>query len=317
MAPTSTNLDVNGLTFRVVQDGDPTGPAVLLLHGFPDGADLWRYQIPVLAGAGYRVIAPDLRGFGGSSKPTKTTDYALPLLGADVLGILCKLEIERFHLVAHDFGAVLAWLFAAFMSLRLSASEAEALARMQPAVATILQAAQVKPQIQSLTALSVGHPRAYKQASIAQREKSWYILFFQFERAEGALAAHDYQLLRDWSQTQNSPFTEAAAEVDRWITHFQSDSPANLRAALNWYRANTNPDRSVADRDDIPLIGVRTLGVWGEGDPHQTEAPMKRSGDFVDPKAGFRYETIAGGGHWLQLERAAAFNGLLLEWLGK
>ena len=301
---------MNGLTFHAVQEGDAKAPAVVLLHGFPDSADLWRHQIPVLAKAGYRVIAPDLRGFGRSGKPTKTSDYELPLLIGDVLGILKKLGVGQFHLVGHDFGAVLAWLLASFMSLP---SSPRALAAMPPAIATPL--VDSRPELLSLTALSVGHPRAYKSVGLDQREKSWYILFFQFERAEGALAAHDYQLLRDWSGASDPRFKEAYQEVDRWVEHFKRDSPANLRAALNWYRANTHPDRSVAERDDIPLINVRTLGIWGEGDPHQTEAPMKNSGQFVTDKPGYEYQALPNGGHWLQLDQRDEFNRRLLKWL--
>ena len=229
-----------------------TGPAVLLLHGFPDSSNLWRYQIPALAGAGYRVIAPDLRGFGRSSKPTKTTDYELPLLAGDVLGILAKLEVGKFHLVGHDFGAVLAWLLASFMSLPASPrGPGRHAAGHRHASSPI-----ARPELLSLTALSVGHPRAYKHVGLDQREKSWYILFFQFERAEGALAAHDYQLLRAWSGRTSASRTDPQraralaaarqwghAEAAEWIKHFKRNEPANLRAALNWYRANTHPDR--------------------------------------------------------------------------
>ena len=323
MASTSTNLAVNGLTFHVIEEGDPKGPAVLLLHGFPDSAYLWRNQIPVLAKAGYRVIAPDLRGFGRSSKPTKKADYELPLLAGDVLDILAALGVGKVHLVGHDFGAVLAWLLASFMSLPDSP---RALAAMPPAIGVRLAGA--RPELLSLTALSVGHPRAYKHVGLDQREKSWYILFFQFERAEMALAAHDYQLLRAWSvgppppepDPQRARALAAArqwghAEAGEWIKHFQDNEPANLRAALNWYRANTHPDDSVAERDDLPLINVRTFGIWGEGDPHQTEAPMANSGPFVEATAGYRYQRVAKGGHWMPLDQPGEINRLLLEWL--
>jgi pimeloyl-ACP methyl ester carboxylesterase len=312
MAPTGTDIAVNGLTFNVLQEGDPKSPAVVLLHGFPDSAHLWRHQMPALA-RDYWVIAPDLRGFGRSSKPPKPADYELPLLMGDVLGILRALGVGRFHLVGHDFGAVLAWLLASALSVPISP---RSLAAMPPPIATALVDA--RPELLSLTAMAVGHPRAYKHVGLDQREKSWYILFFQFERAEGALAAHDYQLLRAWSGASPSRFPQAYREVDRWIAHFRGGEPAHLRAALNWYRANTHPDRSVAERDDVPLIGVRTLGLWGEGDPHQTEAPMKTSGQFVDPKlGGYRYERLEGAGHWMQLDQCDAVNALLLEWLAK
>jgi pimeloyl-ACP methyl ester carboxylesterase len=303
MAFASKELNVNGLNFHVVDEGQQTDPVVLLLHGFPDSSELWRNQIPVLRDARYRVIAPDLRGFGQSSKPTKPALYELPLLAGDVLGILTTLGIGEFHLVGHDWGAVLAWILAAYMSQPPSPA---ALAAMPPAIATIVLGAQVKPQIKSLAALSVGHPQAYKDPPLEQRQKSWYILFFQFLRAEAALAHNGYQLLRQWSGNQK--------EADQWIAHFEKATPANLSAMLNWYRVNANPERSIADSKDIPLIRVRTLGIWSSNDPHQTESPMKTSGQFVE-QGKWTYESIDGAGHWMQLERPDYINKRLLDWL--
>jgi pimeloyl-ACP methyl ester carboxylesterase len=303
MAFTSNKLEVNGLNFHVVDEGKPGDPVVLLLHGFPDSSELWRYQIPVLRDAGYRVIAPDLRGFGQSDKPAKPADYELPLLAGDVLGILTKLDIGEFHLVGHDWGAVLAWILAAYMSQPPSS---DALAAMPPAIAKIVLTAKVKPQIKSLAALSVGHPQAYKDPPLLQREKSWYILFFQFPRAEAALAHKEYQLLRQWSGDQK--------EADRWIAHFESAKPANLLAMLNWYRLNANPERSIADSKDIPVIKVPTLGIWSSDDPHQTEMPMKTSGQFVESNK-WSYERIEGAGHWMQLDKPNYINKRLLDWL--
>ena len=89
-----------------------TGPAVLLLHGFPDSRFLWRYQLPALAAAGFRVIAPDLRGFGDAPRPTAVRPYRRPFLAADVLGLLDALGVQRAHLVGHDWGAALTWRLA-------------------------------------------------------------------------------------------------------------------------------------------------------------------------------------------------------------
>ncbi len=303
MAFASQELSVNGLNFHVIDEGNPRGPVVLLLHGFPDSSDLWRFQIPALVGAGYRVLAPDLRGFGRSDKPAKPADYELPLLAGDVLGILTRLEIGKFHLVGHDWGAVLAWILAAYMSQPPSS---EALAAMPPPIAKIFLEAKVKPQIKSLAALSVGHPHAYKDPPLLQREKSWYILFFQFPRAEFALAHKDYQLLRQWSGDHK--------EADRWRVHLESAKPANLTAMLNWYRVNANPERSIADSKDIPVIKVPTLGIWSSDDLHQTVGPMQNSGQFVDD-GKWSYEPIEGAGHWMQLDKPDYINQRLLGWL--
>jgi pimeloyl-ACP methyl ester carboxylesterase len=302
MAFTTKELSVRGLNFHVVDEGKLGDPVVLLLHGFPDSSDLWRYQIPALVDEGYRVIAPDLCGFGQSSKPTKETDYEWSLLAGDVLGILAELGIGEFHLVGHDWGALLGWILTSYMSPPRN------LALTPPAIANFL-GTQSKLQIKSLTALSVGHPQAYKVAPLEQREKSWYILFFLFHRAEFALPANEYQLLRLWSGNQK--------EADQWITHFESNKPANLLAALNWYRVNTNPERSIADKE-FPPIRVPTYGIWSSNDPHQTETPMKSSGTFVDnPDERWRYQPIADAGHWMQLDRPDIVNRLLLEWLEK
>lgn len=303
MAFSSKELSVNGLNFHVVDEGKPDDPVVLLLHGFPDSSDLWRNQIPVLRAAGYRVIAPDLRGFGQSSKPVKQADYKVPLVGGDVLGILIQLGIGQFHLVGHDWGAILAWGLAAHLS---QPSLDKQLAGMPPAFANIFRTLPVKPQIQSLAALSVGHPEAYKEPPLDQREKSWYIYFFQFAQALHDLQDNNYKLLRDWSGDH--------PEATQWIAHFESDKPANLLATLNWYRANTDPDDSIVDDTPLPPIMVPTLGVWSSDDRHQTESPMRTSDRFVDP-GKWRYERIDGAGHWMQLDNPDYVNKLLLDWL--
>jgi pimeloyl-ACP methyl ester carboxylesterase len=127
----TTPLTVNGLSFHVIDEGD--GPAVLLLHGFPDSSALWRHQVPALVDAGYRVIAPDLRGFGASDRPEGVAAYAMPTLVADVLGIIDTLDVERADVVGHDWGSGLGWTLAAV----------------------------VPERVRRLVALSVGHPAGY------------------------------------------------------------------------------------------------------------------------------------------------------------
>lgn len=99
-------IELSGLNFRVLDEG--SGQPILLIHGFPDSADLWRNQIPALVKAGFRAIAPDLRGFGKSSKPKEISSYSSQLLVSDLVGILDALQVERVHVVGHDWGAALA-----------------------------------------------------------------------------------------------------------------------------------------------------------------------------------------------------------------
>lgn len=142
-------VDVDGVRteYQVTGQGRP----VVLLHGFPDSSRLWRHQVPALAGAGYQVIVPDLRGYGHSGKPQAIEDYSLPVLAADVHAILGQQEIARAHVVGHDWGAALAWI----------------LGSLAP------------DSVDHLVTLSVGNPVTFRR-TIEQREKSWYMLLFQF-----------------------------------------------------------------------------------------------------------------------------------------
>jgi pimeloyl-ACP methyl ester carboxylesterase len=125
------NLTVNGVSLHVLDEGD--GAPVLLLHGFPDFAALWRHQIPELVRAGHRVIAPDRRGFGASGRPDRVEQYGVATLVADVLGILDTLGVDRADVVGHDWGAAVGWALAGAVPARVT----------------------------RLAALSVGHPAGY------------------------------------------------------------------------------------------------------------------------------------------------------------
>ena len=270
----SSRIQANGLHFRVVEDG--RGPAVLLLHGFPDSSQLWRQQIPALVGAGYRTIVPDLRGFGESDKPAEVEAYAMPLLLGDVIGVLDAFNADRVGVVAHDWGAAIGWL----------------LAGMYP------------DRVDRLAALSVGHMNSFVSAGIEQREKSWYMLLFQFRGiAEEVLQRHDWRLFREW--------TRGHREAERWIPDLSR--PGALTAGLNWYRANVAPETLLADPQPFPSVPVPTLGVWSDGDAYLVEHQMVRSAEHVT--GGWRYERMVGASHWLQLDQSAQFNRLLLEFL--
>ena len=210
-------LTVNDLTFTVTDVGE--GPAVILLHGFPDSRHTWRYQIPALVDAGYRVIAPDLRGYGDSSIPEGVEHYSIDKLATDVTGILDALVIKRARIVGHDFGAGLAWFTVAF-----------------------------HPQyFTQLVAMSVGVNGNPGWQTIEQREKSWYFDFFNKEGiAEEALSAEDWRLFRELIRNQGDP--------DRYFTDLAR--PGALTAALNWYRANTKGWGRRVEQPLYPMIDI-------------------------------------------------------------
>jgi pimeloyl-ACP methyl ester carboxylesterase len=251
------------------------GPPVVLLHGFPDTGRLWRHQVPALVEAGFQAIVPDLRGYGRSDKPTEVEAYRRELLVGDVLAVMSDAGAERAHVVGHDWGASLAW-------------------------ATALTAGE---RVDHLVALSVGHPASFSATNIAQLEKSWYMLFFQFrEIAEQWLRAGAWANFRAWAGHPDAEATIAELETN-----------GSLTPALNYYRANLPPDSYLRSRASVPPARCPTMGVWSSGDRFLLESQMSRSGDHV---AGpWRYARLEGPGHWMQLEAPAAVNELLVDFL--
>jgi pimeloyl-ACP methyl ester carboxylesterase len=266
-------VDVNGTGIEVVVHGE--GRPVVLIHGFPDTGRLWRNQVPALADAGFRVIVPDLRGYGGSDKPADVESYAIPFLAGDVLGVLDALGVERAHVVGHDWGAALAWAVAAFAPDR----------------------------VDRLVALSVGNPIAFRSVGIPQFEKSWYMLLFQFpDIAEQWLTADGWTNFREWSRHPDADGVIADLERD-----------GSLTPGLNYYRANIPPESWVGPPMDLPPIAAPTMGVWSSGDFALTEAQMTDSSKYVS--GSWRYERVEGPGHWMQLEAPDEVNRLLLDFL--
>ncbi|HMC05047.1 MAG TPA: alpha/beta fold hydrolase [Actinomycetota bacterium] len=260
-----------GIEFDVTGSGRP----VVLLHGFPDSGRLWRNQVPALAGAGFQVIVPDLRGYGRSDKPAEVEAYRMPLLAMDVVGILDTLGAGRAHIVGHDWGAALAWVAAAFAPDR----------------------------VDHLAVLSVGHPSAFRTAGLRQREKSWYMLLFQFPGlAEEWLSADDWAETRQWSGHPDADAVLAELEAS-----------GSLTPGLNWYRANAAPRSWIDPPPQLPPIEAPTMGIWSSRDFALTEEQMTGSARYV---AGpWRYERLEGSGHWLQLEAPGEVNRLLLDFL--
>ncbi|MFP5022777.1 alpha/beta fold hydrolase [Pseudonocardia phyllosphaerae] len=268
-----------------VHDTGGDGPPVLLLHGWPDRATLWTEQADALAAAGYRVVVPDLRGFGESDRPEGVEHYAMTALVHDVLGVADALGIGEFALAGHDWGAGLGW------ALVLGDLSAET------------------PRITRYAAFSVGHPAAFAAAGFRQKAMSWYMLWFQFPGvAEQVMPAHDWQFLRAWAQASFPPGhplpEQQIADLSR---------PGALTASLNWYRANVDPATFVpTDLPRVPPIRIPVLGVWSDGDLALTDAQMRRSSEFV---TDFRFEQISGAGHWIPQEAPQAATDLLLAFL--
>jgi len=218
MSMPGTNMTINGLNLNVLIEGE--GEPVLLLHGFPDSNYLWRGVIPKLTQAGYKVIAPDQRGFGASDAPEGEEHYDMELIAKDAIAILDRLEIKKAKLVAHDWGAMIGWLLAGTYPERF----------------------------ENYTAISVGHPKAYAAAGLEQKKKGWYVIFVQLKGiSEKAFMAKDWAIFR--KTVHNHP------EIDHWIEDLSR--PGRLTAGLGWYRANLSKLwKFDFPRVSIPVFGI-------------------------------------------------------------
>jgi pimeloyl-ACP methyl ester carboxylesterase len=268
-------IEADGIELEVRDEGAADAAPVLLIHGFPDSGYLWRHQVEALTNAGLRTIVPDMRGFGASDKPPDVEDYRLTRAVADLVAILDALDIREAKVVGHDWGAAVAWLLAA-----------------------------LKPdRVERLVAMSVGHPAAQKR-TIADREKAWYMLLFQFEGvAEDLLRGDDWQLFREWLREDG--------DVERYVEDLSR--PGALTAGLSWYRANLHPKRQLEPRPTLPPVPAPTLGMWSTRDHYLNEQPMLDSREHVT--GPWRYERIEDASHWMQLDATDRVNALLLEFL--
>lgn len=272
-------LQANGLMHHVRDSGEESAPAAVLLHGFPDSSAVWDKVTPALVAAGYRVLAPDLRGFGETDIADTVAAYAIET-GAlrDVIGLMDRLGVRKAHLVGHDFGAFVAWALAAERADRFW----------------------------SLTALSVGHPKAFLSAGIEQKLRSYYMVVHQFRGVcESIYRLNNWMLLRrNWT---------AHADVEAAIALLSR--PGRLTAGLNWYRANISFNQMLG-RAQIGIKGdsiirIPTLGVWSRDEKYLVEAQMTASAPYVD--APWTYERIDGAGHWIPADAPEALSKLLIR----
>jgi pimeloyl-ACP methyl ester carboxylesterase len=277
-------VDANGLRFEVDVCGDGARLA-LCLHGFPEHSFSWRYQLPVLAAAGFKVWAPNLRGYGRSSRPPGVAAYALEHLLADVAGLIDASGCAETVLIGHDWGAVIAWYFA--------------IRRVRP--------------LSRLVICNVPHPGPAQRAmrGWAQLKKSWYIFFFQLPRLpEWLLGRRDARAVGDAiraSSGEPSRFPDAVLDVYRR----NASQPGALTAMINYYRALLR-GAARRDRQDLSIIEVPTLLVWGEDDVALTKATTFGTDQFVS-ELTVRY--LARVSHWVQQEQPDVVNAMISAFL--
>jgi pimeloyl-ACP methyl ester carboxylesterase len=280
---TTRIVEANGLRFACDDMGEGDRVA-LLLHGFPENRSSWRHQMAPLAALGWRVVAPDMRGYGGSSRPLETSAYGIDHLVADAAALFDALGARQRLLIGHDWGAFVAWSFA--------------LAKARP--------------LDGLVVMNVPHPKVFRDVlrrSPEQRRRSWYIGFFQLPwLPDRLLAANKAWLVgraflnmardkRAFPKEVIDAYRAAAAE------------PGATTAMLAYYRANM---RNLSARSRSERITVPTLMIWGEAD---TALGVELTEGYGPLVADFTLHRLPGVSHWVQQEAPGEVNQQLAAWL--
>lgn len=267
------------ITLHYAEMGPADGPLLILLHGFPDNCFGWRHQMPALAAAGFRVIAPDQRGYGLSGKPRGVKAYDLDELAEDVIALGRHFGEEKLRVVGHDWGASVAWWLC---STRSDAMEKAAM-------------------------INAPHPAIWKQAMYAdkeQRKKSRYVKMFRLRwLPEWMMRRRNYTALVEALEGSARP---GAFEPDEW-EHYRKawSEPRALTSMIHWYRALLKKDLSAP----MPRIEVPVLLVWGEKDEFADPSLARRSIELCE-RGGTLF--FAEGTHWVLREEAASINPMLV-----
>ena len=267
-----TSFTHDGLTFDVIDEGPPEGDVVLMLHGFPERASCWAAVSERLHAQGYRTLAPDQRGYSPGARPPRRRDYAIQHLVDDVTALV-DLVAKPVHVVAHDWGANVAWVFVG----------------------------QHPEKVRTLTALSVPHPRAYLRSLLGpQLVKSWYFGFFMLPAVPERLAARpsgpvDQMLLR----TGKTP--QEVADFRTTIVDYGA-----LPGALGWYRA-----LPFAASTKMPDVTVPTTMLWSDGDTALSRQGIERTSSHVT--GPYELVVLEGVTHWMPTQAPGEVGRVALE----
>ena len=274
---TMRQIPASGLIFDVSLDGPDDGVPVVLLHGFPQDHSCWDPIVADLVAAGYRTIAPDLRGYSPGARPPRSGDYQQGRIVADVLAMLDVLGYDAAHVVGHDWGGASAW----------------AVASAAP------------DRVRTLTVLSTPYPSAMTAVALRSTQllKSWYMGLFQIPGlAERALHPGGPM----WrAMMRGLP----PASAERYTAN--ASAPGALPAMLRWYRAVPLDFRRPSV--DWHRITVPTLYIWGQDDPALGKAAAEATARFVT--GPYTFVALPGQGHWLPERAADEVAPLLLDHL--
>jgi pimeloyl-ACP methyl ester carboxylesterase len=283
---TTRFVEANGLRFEVTECGKGDRLA-LCLHGFPECAFSWRYQMPVLAQLGYRVWAPNLRGYGRSSRPGRVADYHVDHLVADVEGLIRAADARETLLIGHDWGGGVAWM--------------TALADRCP--------------LAGLVVINCPHPTLFAQGLYRwpQIRRSWYVFAFQVPLLP------EFLLRRHEARAIAGTFLDMAVDRSRFpedvldVYRRQALEPGALTAMLNYYRANRRVLHEPRPDLERPVT-TPTLLIWGEADTALGKELTVGTDRLV---SDLTVHYLPGVSHWAQQEAPEIVNDTIVRWLGR
>lgn len=309
-------VDVNGVQLRVTEAGDPGAPVVLLSHGFPSLSYSWRRIMPALAGAGYHVLAPDQRGYGGSSRPEEVDAYDVVALTGDLVGLLDEVGAQGAVWVGHDLGGMLVWAAAHLHPDRVAGVVG---LNFPPAPRGKLPPTEA---FRKMVGDSFLYMLYFQQPGIAEAELEQdpgralrRIISFDLPAlanpdvairmiAPGPMGFIDRlpepEALPDWLSTE---------EFDYYVSEF---TRSGFTGAVNWYR-NFDRNWKLLANPPATTIAVPTLTIFGTNDPTQGFNSRDRVSEVVT--GPYHEITLAGAGHWLQEERAEEVSAALVKFL--
>jgi pimeloyl-ACP methyl ester carboxylesterase len=272
-------VEINGVNYHVSDQGEGD-KVVLLLHGMPDTSSLWKYLVPQLLKAGFRVVAPDMLGYGETDKPQEAERYNGELIIGDVIALIETLGLEKMDVVGHDWGAFVSWELVTHL-----------------------------PDLfRRHVAISVGHLGVFfGDLSIQSLKDNWYMYLNSLNESPDLYLFNDCEFLRKFIMPTHPEIDEVCGRLT---------DPAAMRAMLNWDRGNQLAAFFLAylsGQVEITKCKVPTLGIWSAGDGYLPEEPMIKTADFME--AEWHYERLEEGSHWVMLDQADRVNRLILDWL--
>jgi pimeloyl-ACP methyl ester carboxylesterase len=309
-------VDVNGVRLHVIEAGNRGAPVVMLSHGFPSLGYSWRRVIPALADAGYHVLAPDQRGYGGSSRPNTIDAYDITALTGDLVGLLDDVGAQRAVWVGHDLGGMIVWATAHLHPDRVAGVVG---LNFPPAPRGKLPPTQA---FRKMVGDSFLYMLYFQQPGVADAELrhdpaqtlrriiSFDLLALaDIDVATRMVAPGPMGFIDRLPEPGAPPDWLKADEFDYYVAEF---TRTGFTGALNWYR-NFDRNWEILANPAAATIAVPTLCIIGTNDPTQGFTPRDRVAEVVT--GSYREVTLDGAGHWLQEERADEVSAELIKFL--